>query len=57
MPTVEPVSSNSSKKLLDLAGLQRYDDKLKDYIENEVSKCGLDVIPTSDVEELFEEEE
>lgn len=43
-----------TKKILDLAGLQRYDNKLKDYVNEEISKCGLDPIPSADVESLFE---
>lgn len=42
-----------TKKILDLSGLQRYDTKLKDYVNEEVSKCGLDPIPNADVEALF----
>ena len=42
-----------TKKILDLSGLQRYDTKLKDYIEEEVNKCGLDPIPDASVEALF----
>lgn len=45
-----------TKKILDLSGLQRYDTKLKDYVAEEVNKCGLDPIPSADVESLFEGE-
>ena len=40
-----------TKKILDLNGLQRYDNKLKTYITEKIR--GLDPIPSADVERLF----
>ena len=40
-----------TKKILDLNGLQRYDNKLKTYITEKIR--GLDPIPSADVEALF----
>lgn len=40
-----------TKKILDLNGLQRYDNKLKTYITEKIR--GLDPIPNADVERLF----
>ena len=40
-----------TKKILDLNGLQRYDNKLKTYITEKIR--GLDPIPSADVEKLF----
>ena len=40
-----------TKKILDLNGLQRYDNKLKTYITEKIK--GLDPIPSANVEKLF----
>lgn len=40
-----------TKKILDLNGLQRYDNKLKTYITEKIR--GLDPVPNADVEKLF----
>ncbi len=42
-----------TKKVLDLSGLQRYNDKLKNYVTEKVSECSLNPIPSADVEKLF----
>ena len=40
-----------TKKILELNGLQRYDNKLKTYITEKIR--GLDPVPNADIEKLF----
>lgn len=46
---------NENKKLLDLEGLQRYDGKIKTYIDNAVETKEVTSITDQEIGDLFEE--
>lgn len=47
---------NENKKLLDLEGLQRYDGKIKTYIDDAVEAKEVTSITDQEIGDLFEED-
>ena len=47
---------NEDKKLLDLTGLQRYDGKIKEYIDDAVEAKEVTSITDQEIGDLFEED-
>lgn len=47
---------NEDKKLLDLTGLQRYDGKIKTYIDDAIEAKEVTSITDQEIGDLFEED-